>query len=202
MIGVKGKQLCANYYLESINALWPWPLDPKITRVHHWLIGSLLVKFHDDRCKGKAIMRHKPFPIINALWPWPFDPNINRAHHRLMGSLFVKFHDDRCKGKAVVLDSCYHTLFFKLSMHWDLDLWTRKSIWHIIDSTFVKFHDDRCKGKVVMRTETFYLTARLQTDRVIPVYPPPWKGFDIHCDFLIARLFLQKQYRKVTVTLA
>ena len=29
---------------------------------------------------------------------------------------------------------------------------------------FVKFHDDRCKGKLVMRTEPFYLTARLQTD--------------------------------------
>ena len=29
----------------------------------------------------------------------------------------------------------------------------------------MKFHDERCKGKVVMRTEPFYLTARLQTDR-------------------------------------
>ena len=29
----------------------------------------------------------------------------------------------------------------------------------------MKFHDERCKGKEVMRTEPFYLTARLQTDR-------------------------------------
>ena len=31
-------------------------------------IRKLRVKFHDDRCKGKAIMRHKPFQVINALW--------------------------------------------------------------------------------------------------------------------------------------
>ena len=75
---------------------------PKINSVHPWLMGSLHVKFHDDMCKGKAIMRHKQFPIINALWPWPFDPKINRAHSRLMGSLCAKFHDDGCKGKAVM----------------------------------------------------------------------------------------------------
>ena len=33
--------------------------------------GSLHVKFHDDRCKGKAVMRRKPFSVIYALWPWP-----------------------------------------------------------------------------------------------------------------------------------
>ena len=34
-------------------------------------MGSLHVKFHDDRCKGKAVMRRKPFSVIYALWPWP-----------------------------------------------------------------------------------------------------------------------------------
>ena len=29
-------------------------------RAHPWLMGSLHVKFHDDRCKGKAVMRRKP----------------------------------------------------------------------------------------------------------------------------------------------
>ena len=71
-------------------------------------------------------------------------------------------------------------------MHCDLDLWPfdRKiDMAHhwLLSSLCVKFHDERCKGKVVMRTEPFYLTARLQTDRrtdgrtdrVIPVYPPP-----------------------------
>ena len=40
-----------------INALWPWPFTfyPKITRAHPWLIRSLYVKFHDDRCKEKAV---------------------------------------------------------------------------------------------------------------------------------------------------
>ena len=55
-------------------------------------------------------------------------------------------------------------------MHCDLDLWPfdRKiDMAHhwLLSSLCVKFHDERCKGKVVMRTEPFYLTARLQTDR-------------------------------------
>ena len=75
--------------------------DLKIYRAHPWLMGSLHVKFHDDRCKGKAVMRRKPFSVIYALWPWPFDLKIYRAHPCLIGSLHVKFHDDRCKGKAV-----------------------------------------------------------------------------------------------------
>ena len=37
-----------------------WPFDLKINRAHPWLMGSLHVKFHDDRCKGKAVMRRKP----------------------------------------------------------------------------------------------------------------------------------------------
>ena len=79
-----------------------WPFDPEIYRAHFQHMGSLCVKFHDDRCKGKEIMRHKPFPIINASWPWPLDPKINRAHPRLMGSLCVKLHDDMCKVKEIM----------------------------------------------------------------------------------------------------
>ena len=37
-----------------------WPFDLKIYRAHHCLMGSLHVKFHDDRCKGKAVTRRKP----------------------------------------------------------------------------------------------------------------------------------------------
>ena len=37
-----------------------WPFDLKIYRGHPWLMGGLHVKFHDDRCKGKAVMRRKP----------------------------------------------------------------------------------------------------------------------------------------------
>ena len=37
------------------------PFDLKITRAHPQLIGSLCVKFHDDKYKEIAIMRHKRF---------------------------------------------------------------------------------------------------------------------------------------------
>ena len=77
-----------------------WPFDLKIYRAHPRLMGSLHVKFHDDRCKGKAVMRRKPFSVIYASWPWPLDLKIYRAHPCLMGSLHVKFH--LCKGKAVM----------------------------------------------------------------------------------------------------
>ena len=59
------------------------------------------MKFHDDRCKGKAVMRRKPFSVMYAV-TLTFDLKIYRAHPCLMGSLHVKFHDDRCKGKAVM----------------------------------------------------------------------------------------------------
>ena len=110
-----------------------WPFDLKIYRAHPWLMGSLHVKFHDDRCKGKAVMRRKPFSVIYALWPWPLDLKIYGAHPCLMGSLHVKFHDDRCKGKAcsyapetIFSNLCIVTLTF--------DLWTSKSIGHILAS--------------------------------------------------------------------
>ena len=79
-----------------------WPFVLKIYRAHPCLMGSLHVKFHDDRCKGKAVMHPKPFSVIYALWPWPLDLKIYRAHSWLMGSLHVKFHDDRRKKKAVM----------------------------------------------------------------------------------------------------
>ena len=62
-------------------------------------IGSQWVKFHNDRCKGKAIMRQTVFsnPCIVTL---TFD--LNRAHHWPIGSLCVKFPNDRCKGIAIM----------------------------------------------------------------------------------------------------
>ena len=44
--------------------------DLKVYRVHTRLMGRLHVKFHEDRCKGEAVMRKKPFSVILALWPW------------------------------------------------------------------------------------------------------------------------------------
>ena len=62
MIGVKGKQLCTwNHFQSFMHCdLDLWPFDLKIYRAHPWLMGSLHVKCHDDRCKGKAVMRRKP----------------------------------------------------------------------------------------------------------------------------------------------
>ena len=83
-----------------------WPFDPKVNRAlaHPWLMGNVPVKFHEDRCKGEAVMRMKQFYLTYALWPWPltFWPKVDRAHPWLMGSVSVKFHEDRCKGEAVM----------------------------------------------------------------------------------------------------
>ena len=73
MIGEKGKQLCnINHFQLSMNCdLDLWPFDTKIHRAHPRLVGSLCMTFHDNKCKGKAIMRHKPFSVINTLCHWP-----------------------------------------------------------------------------------------------------------------------------------
>ena len=47
------------------------PPRGQIFKAHPWLMGRLHVKFHDDRCKKKVVMRRKPFSVIYALWPWP-----------------------------------------------------------------------------------------------------------------------------------
>ena len=70
-------------------------------------MGRLHVKFHQDRCKGEAVMRLKPFYLTAQflhcdLDLWPFDPKVHRAHTWLMGRLHVKFHEDRCKGEAFI----------------------------------------------------------------------------------------------------
>ena len=70
-------------------------------------MGRLHVKFHEDRCKGEAVMQLKPFYLTAQflhcdLDLWPFDPKVHRAHTWLMGRLHVKFHEDRCKGEAFI----------------------------------------------------------------------------------------------------
>ena len=111
-------------------------------------MGSLHVKFHDDRCKGKAVMRRKPFSVIYAV-TLTFDLKIYRAHPCLMGSLHVKFHDDRCKGKAVMRRKPFSVIY--ALWPWPLDLKIYRAHPWLMGSLHVKFHDDRCKGKAVMR---------------------------------------------------
>ena len=132
-------------------------------------MGRLHVKFHEDRCKGEAVMRLKPFyltaqSLYGDLDLWPFDPKFHRAHTRLMGRLHVKFHEDRCKGEAVMrLKPFYLTA---QSLYGDLDLWPFDPKFHrahtrLMGRLHVKFHEDRCKGEAVMRLKPFYLTAHV-----------------------------------------
>ena len=116
-------------------------------------MGSLHVKFHDDRCKKKAVMRRKPFSVIYALWPWPLNLKIYRAHPWLMGHLHVKFHDDRCKGKAVMCRKPFSVVY--ALWPWPLDLKIYGAHSCLMRSLHVKFHDDRCKGKAVMHRKPF-----------------------------------------------
>ena len=122
-IGVKGKQLCArNLFQLSLHCdLDLWPFDPKVHRVHTRLMGRLHVKFHQDRCKGEAVMRKKSFSVILALWPWPLDPKFHRAHTWLMGRLHVKFHQDRCKGIAVMRKKPFSVIL--ALWPWPLTFW-------------------------------------------------------------------------------
>ena len=63
------------------------------------------MKFHVDRCKGKAVMRRKPFSSNLCIVTLTFDLLTSKSIGHIldsMGSLHVKFHDDRCKGKAVM----------------------------------------------------------------------------------------------------
>ena len=94
-------------------------------------MGTLCVKFHDYRCKGKAVMHQETFSVIDASWHWSLDPEINRAHPWLFESLYVQFHSWMCKGKAVL---CVKSFSEINAMHYDLHLLTPKSIGLILDS--------------------------------------------------------------------
>ena len=74
-------------------------------------MGSLHVKFHDYRYKGKAIMRKKSISVINTLLPSPLDPEIIKAHPGFMESLCVKFYDG------------IHQFQYSMHYMYDLKLW-------------------------------------------------------------------------------
>ena len=141
-------------------------------------MGSVPVKFHDDRCRGEAVMRRKPFSVIYALWPWPLDLKIYRAHPWLMGSLHVKFHDDRCKGKAVMHRKPFSVIY--ALWPWPLDLKIYRAHPWLMGSLHVKFHDDRCKGKAVMRRKLFSV--------IYALWPWPF-DLKIYLNSLLYRIF-------------
>ena len=53
----RGNELSLSYFLPVITG----------KQAYYRLIGSLCLKYHSDRCKGKEIMRHIPFSVLDAL---------------------------------------------------------------------------------------------------------------------------------------
>ena len=131
MMDVKAKQLCTKKIIFSNQCLVTLTFGPKIDRALPRLLGSLCVEFHDDSCKGKAIMIlhvvNKTFSVIKALWPCSFDPEINSPILPLMQSLYVNLRD-RCT-KFIL-----HNFSILAIIHCDPDFRTQKSIRHILDS--------------------------------------------------------------------
>ena len=130
-IGVKGKQLYArNHFQKSLHCdLDLWPFYPKFNRAHSWLMGRLHVKFYEDRCKMKAVMRLKPFYLTAQslhcdLDLWPLDPKVQRAHTWLMGRLHMKFHD-RCKRETVMRQKPFSVIL--ALWPWPLTFWPQIS---------------------------------------------------------------------------
>ena len=109
LTGVKWKQWC-----DIDHCTVTLTFDPEIHRAHSRLMGSLCAKFHDDKCKGKAVMRQNNFTffIFNlAIFSYQcivtltFDLLTRKSLGQnpwLIRSLYVKFHEDRCKGKVVM----------------------------------------------------------------------------------------------------
>ena len=63
------------------------------------------MKSHDDKCKGKALMRQLPFSLIHAviLTLDLLTPKlIGHILNFNMSSLWVKFYNDRCKEKTIM----------------------------------------------------------------------------------------------------
>ena len=125
-------------------------------------MGSLCMKFNDDRCKGKAIMWHKRFSVINALWPWSWTPK-SIGHILDSWGVFV-WSLMMIDEKEKQLCNINH---FQLSMHCDLDLWTPKSIEHILTSwgVFVwSFMMIVLKGKKLCNLNHFQLSMHCDLD--------------------------------------
>ena len=124
-----------------------WPFDPEANRAHPWLKGSVPVKFHEDQCKGEAVMPIKPFYLTPYIVTLTFN-------------LFTRI---RCKGEALM-----HMKPFYLTnalWPWPLTFWPQGQQGQSLTRGGVpmKFHENRCKGEAVMRIKPFYLTPCIVT---------------------------------------
>ena len=139
-----------------------WPFDPKIHGSYPRLMGSLCMKFHDDRCKRKAIMRHKPFSVISALWPSPLTP---KSIGHILNSWGVFNWSFMMIGVKKVITQ--HKPFSAIS-HYDIDLWQQFKLSKITraypgltGNLCVKFDECRCKGKAIMHHNLFSVITTL-----------------------------------------
>ena len=67
----KGKAIMWHKPFFSNQCIVTMTFGPQINKIHPGLMRSF-VKFHNESCKGKAILRHIPFPVFNASWPYNF----------------------------------------------------------------------------------------------------------------------------------
>ena len=72
------------------------------------------MKFHDDRCKGKAV--YAPETIFSNLCivTLTFDLLTSKSIGHILASwgvCMVKFHDDRCKGKAAMRRTPFSVIY-------------------------------------------------------------------------------------------
>ena len=135
--------------------------DLKVNRAHLWLMGSVPVKFYENRCKGEAVMRMKPFNLTFELWPWPLTPKSTGPILDSWGMCLWSFMRMGVKGKQLCTWNN-----FTLPMHCDLDLWpfdpkVDRAHPLLMGSVPVKFHEDGCKGEAVMPMKPFFLTHAL-----------------------------------------
>ena len=98
MIDVNGNQLL-DITISVFIALLPWPFDSKFNRTHPELIGSLCVKFHDNWCEEKTIMRRNQFTKLCHCEPDRLNQWVDRWY---IGKMRVKFHYEGAREKAVM----------------------------------------------------------------------------------------------------
>ena len=130
-----------------------WPFDPKVNRSHPWLMGSLPVKFHEDTCKGKAVMRIKPFYLTPCIVTLTFDLLTLKSTRLILDSWGVCLWSFMGigKGEAVMRIKPFYLTPCKVN---------RTHPW-LMGSVHVKFHEDRCEGEKLMHMKPFYLTYAL-----------------------------------------
>ena len=126
-------------------------------------MGRLQVNFYEDRCKGEAVMRQKPFQksLHCNLDLWPFDPKVHRVHTQLMERLHMKFHEDRCKGESVMGQKPFSVILALYLDLWPFDPEVHRVHTRLMERLHVKFHEDRRKGEAVMSQKPFSVILAL-----------------------------------------